>query len=133
MGSSTRICQRGGSLGYSEAKGSVGLNVFGMGGTAAAGRRSIEEENVNLLTSEGAKIITDNYTRAMKSGATPEEAKAYSSYQLGGYTHNLLQQTAKATGRDYGADAVFGGLQHKENDDVKPMDFEDWKRDVYKK
>lgn len=99
--------RNGASVGYAE--GSAGLRVFGIGG--AAGRKSIEEESINLLATEYDQKIRQSVREAKEQGLGREDTERYVAGKVGEFTQGLYDQARTASSLDYGASAPGGGVK----------------------
>jgi hypothetical protein len=98
--------RNGASAGYAE--GSVGFKIAGTGTTI--GRRSTEDESINLLASEYDKKIRQSVGEAKEQGLGREETEKYVAGKIGGFTQGLYDQARKASSLEYGADAPLGTI-----------------------
>lgn len=98
--------KNGASAGYAE--GSIGFKAAGTGTTV--GRRSTEDESINLLASEYDKKIRQSVGEAKEQGLGREETEKYVAGKIGGFTQGLYDQVRKASSLEYGADAPLGTI-----------------------
>jgi len=137
------LSQKGQSIGYSEGSaggsmhGGVGLKLLGTGGGISGsvdgkiGRRSQENESVNILTSEYDKLIRQSVSEARGKGLNREETEKYVAGKIGDFTQNLYDQAREAKSIDYGADAPVGIAKRvldNVSEYINPIDLEEAKR-----
>ncbi|HBG47379.1 MAG TPA: hypothetical protein DDW94_10380 [Deltaproteobacteria bacterium] len=115
--------QNGQSVGYSEGgiggsvHGGVGLSILGNGGgikgsaDGKIGRRSVEDESINLLTSGYDKLIRQSVSEARDKGLNREETEKYVAGKIGDFTQGLYDQARNAKSLDYGASAPVGAAK----------------------
>ncbi|HLA04847.1 MAG TPA: hypothetical protein VJZ16_02575, partial [Syntrophales bacterium] len=137
------LSRKGKSMGYSDGSasgnlhGGVGLSILGNGGGISGsvdgiiGRRSAEEENVNLLTSEYDKLIRQSVSEAKEKGFDRNTTEKYVAGKIGDFTQNLYDQSREAKSIDYGADAPVGTAKHvldKVGENIRQMDLEELRK-----
>ncbi|MCC6503719.1 MAG: hypothetical protein IT362_11380 [Deltaproteobacteria bacterium] len=133
------LSQKGQSIGYSEGSaggsmhGGVGLKLLGNGGGISGsvdgkiGRKSVEQENVNLLTAEYDKLIRQSLSEAKERGLDRNATEKYVAGKIGDFTENLYDQAREAKSIDYGTDAPVGLAKRvldKVNEKIHPIDLE---------
>src|SRR3989304_8614087 len=108
------------SLGYSEGTmggsvhGGVGLKILGTGGGISGstegriGKKSQENESVNLLTSGYDKLIRQSVSEARDKGLNREETEKYVAGKIGDFKEDFYDLARKAKPLDYGASAPVG-------------------------
>lgn len=134
------LSQKGQSIGYSEGgasgkiHGGIGLEILGNGGGISGsvdgkiGRISLEEENVNLLTSRYDKLIRQSVSEAKEKGLDRNTTEAYVAGKIGDFTQNLYEQARGAKSIDYGADAPVGTAKRvldKVDENIRQIDLKE--------